>query len=233
MQKVMLEKAKEMLAFLAGLEANNNREWYHSHEAERKEAMGAFRSLVQELIFEIAKFDDRVLFHDPAELIYRIPRDMRIPNQPSPYNPTFRAHIGPKGKRPFPVGYYIYISPGGRSFLGGGISVDSMRDLTDRLRDHINWHGDELRAILDEPAFQKHFTIGGTKLKNVPRGYDPFHPHGDLLRYKCMYAECSLSDRTLLAKRFPKRAAELFYTAKPFIDFLNEATEGYELPKDR
>ena len=107
---------EEMLSFLAGLEANNNREWFHAHTQDRKEASEAFKRLVQELIFEIGAFDERVLFHNPADLIYRIPRDMRLPNQPAPYNPTFRAHIGPKGKQPFPVGYYICIAANGKSF---------------------------------------------------------------------------------------------------------------------
>ena len=224
---------EEMLSFLAELEANNNREWYHSHVKERKEACAAFRDLVQELIFEIAKFDDRVLFHDPADLIYRIPRDMRIPNQPSPYNPTFRAHIGPKGKQPFPVGYYICIAPNGKSFLGGGISVSSERELTGLLRERIRFHGDELREILDAPDFRKHFALKGAALKNPPKGYDPFSPYADFLRYKCMYAEGPLSQRTLLAKRFPKRAGELFHMVKPFVDFLNDAVGDYTLPSDR
>lgn len=224
---------EEMLSFLAGLEANNNREWFHAHTQERKEASEAFKRLVQELIFEIGAFDERVLFHNPADLIYRIPRDMRLPNQPAPYNPTFRAHIGPKGKQPFPVGYYICIAANGKSFLGGGISVDFDRELTHRLREHIQWHGDELQAILEAPEFQKHFVLKGTALKKAPKGYDPFHPYIDLLRYKCMYAEGKLTERTLMAKRFPQRAGELFRMVKPFIDFLNEAVGDYVLPSDR
>ena len=165
--------------------------------------------------------------------MYRIPRDMRIPNQPTPYNPSFRAHIGPKGKQPFPIGYYICIAPGGKSFLGAGISVDSVRELTGLLREHIAWHGDELKVILDEPDFRRNFVLKGTALKNPPREYDPLHPHADLLRYKCMYAEGALSERTLRAKRFPQRAGELFHMVKPFADFLNEAVGNYVLPGDR
>ena len=42
----------EMLQYLAELEANNERTWYHAHAEERKEATAAFLALVQELILK-------------------------------------------------------------------------------------------------------------------------------------------------------------------------------------
>ena len=40
-----------ILKYLNELSENNNREWYHAHKADYKEANTAFEALVQELIF--------------------------------------------------------------------------------------------------------------------------------------------------------------------------------------
>lgn len=39
--------------YLSELKENNNREWYHQHKAEYKEANAQFEELVQELILAI------------------------------------------------------------------------------------------------------------------------------------------------------------------------------------
>ena len=41
--------------YLSELKENNNREWYHQHKAEYKEANAQFEELVQELILAIGK----------------------------------------------------------------------------------------------------------------------------------------------------------------------------------
>ena len=46
-----------ILSYLKSLSENNNREWYHAHKAEYKEANAQFEALVQELILQIGKFD--------------------------------------------------------------------------------------------------------------------------------------------------------------------------------
>ncbi|HHV08977.1 MAG TPA: DUF2461 domain-containing protein [Clostridiales bacterium] len=98
----------------------------------------------------------------------------------SNYNPAFRAHISSKGKLPIPVGYYIKIQPGNRSFLGGGLFADMFKDATDMIRDSIAMHGDEWSKIINEKSFSETFiSVKGECLKNVPRGYDPLHPQAE------------------------------------------------------
>ena len=113
-----------ILNYLTNLNENNNREWYHAHKGEYKEANAQFEALVQELIFQIGKFDSSILHREAKELTFKLVRDTRFSHDKSPYNPAFRAHIGPKGKLPVPVGYYLMIKPGGQSFLGGGLFAD-------------------------------------------------------------------------------------------------------------
>lgn len=222
---------KNALDYLSLLELNNNREWYHSHKEEHKQAASEFEDLVQTLIFEIGQFDDSVIFKSPKELIYRLMRDTRLSTDKTPYNPSFRAHISYYGKMQIPVGYYISVKPDNRSFLGGGLFTYMFRDATLMIRDHIAQHGYELQEIVDNSDFKKYFTLKGTALKNVPKGYDPFHPQAELLKNKNWYVEYPITDKQLLSEDFIPLAAEIFRVLKPLNDYLNKALKGFVMPR--
>ncbi len=220
-----------ILDYLKNLSENNNREWYHAHKAEYKEANARFEALVQELILQIGKFDSSILPREAKELTFKLVRDTRFSNDKSPYNPAFRAHIGPRGKLPVPVGYYLVIKPGGQSFLGGGLFADMFKEATSMVRDYIAANGGEWEKILHDPDFQKAFTLRGTALKNVPAGYDREHPQAEYLKYKSWYLEYPLGDDMVAdEERFLEEAVRLFRLMKPFHDFLNRALEGFQMP---
>ena len=49
---------KIILDYLSALSENNNREWYHDHKKENKEASAQFEQQIQELIYGIGAFDE-------------------------------------------------------------------------------------------------------------------------------------------------------------------------------
>lgn len=223
---------KFMIDYLSALSMNNNREWYHANKDDYKKANAEFEKLLQELILEIGKFDSSVLQNNPKDLTFKLVRDTRFSRDKSPYNPAFRAHISSKGKLPVPVGYYVMIKPGGQSFLGGGLFADMFKDATTRIRDYIVQNGGEWERILHEPEFDKYFTIQGTALKNVPRGYDKEHPQAEYLKFKSWYVEYPLEDEVWNhGEEFPAKAAEIFRIMKPFNDYLNRALAGFQMPE--
>lgn len=65
---------KIMLDYLSALAENNNREWYHAHKNENKEATLQFERLIQELICGVGAFDESVLHNVPKELTFKCPR---------------------------------------------------------------------------------------------------------------------------------------------------------------
>lgn len=221
-----------ILAYLSDLEANNNREWYHANKEAYKTAAQDFELLLQELILEIGKNDPGILHNNPKDLTFKLVRDTRFSHDKSPYNPVFRAHISSKGKLPIPVGYYFVIKPGGRSFIGGGLFADMFKDATSMIRDYIAGHAKEWEDIITCDEFKEYFTIKGTALKNVPRGYDKEHPQAEYLKNKSWYLEYNLSDDTLLdAEGFVKTAADICRRMKPFNDFLNKALVDFKMPE--
>lgn len=222
---------KMILKYLTNLSEHNNREWYHAHKAENKEANAQFEELIQTLILRIGEFDSSILHNQPKELTFKLMRDTRFSHDKSPYNPSFRAHIASKGKLPVPVGYYLMIKPGGQSFLGGGLFADMFRDATEMIRDYITEHGEEFEEIIHAPEFQKYFSVQGTSLKNVPAGYDKEHPQAEYLKFKSWYLEYPVADEVIAdAEQFVEEAVKLFEIMKPFNDYLNKALEGFQMP---
>lgn len=219
-----------ILDFLTELEKNNNRDWYHAHKPQYKEASAAFEELIRELMLRLCEQDSTIPPAEPKTLTFKLNRDTRFSHDKSPYNPAFRAHIAPMGKLPIPVGYYIMIKPGGRSFLGGGLFADMFQNATAMVRDYLVTHGDEWQQIITDPVFQAHFTVGGTALKNVPRGYDPTHPQAEYLKNKSWYLEYTVTDDQLLKPGFLNFAAERFGQMQPFNTFLNQALKGFQMP---
>ena len=217
-----------ILSYLKSLSENNNREWYHAHKVEYKEGNAQFEALVEELILQIGKFDRSILPGEAKELTFKLVRDTRFSHDKSPYHPAFRAHIGPGGKLPVPVGYYLMIKPGGQSFLGGGLFAASFKDATSMVRDHIVANGGEWESILHDPEFQKEFSVRGTALKNVPAGYDREHPQAEFLKFKSWYLEYTVSDDMAAdGKWLLSEAVGLFRIMKPFHDFLTQALNDF------
>lgn len=223
--------ANNILTYLGNLEQNNNREWFHTHKTEYQDAVARFEELIEGLMMELGKDDSRILQFKPGELTFKIMRDTRFSHDKSPYNPAFRCHISPGGKLPVPVGDFLFISPGGRSFLGGGLFADMFKDATKMVRDYISTHPEQLRHILEDSRFKKHFTIDGSALKNVPKGYDPENPMAQYLKYKSWYIEDHFKDELLEdTDAFIEYAVERFRMMRPFNQFLNEALKGFQMP---
>lgn len=219
-----------ILNYLSDLNENNNREWYHAHKAEYKAANAEFEELILALILRIGEFDSSVLHHEPKSLTFKLMRDTRFSHDKSPYNPAFRAHISSQGKLPVPVGYYLMVKPGDRSFLGGGLFADMFTNATAMVRDYIAAHSDEWKDILNDSEFKKYFTVKGTALKNVPAGYDKDHPQAEYLKNKSWYLEYFVTDEEVLGADFVQKSAAVFRAMKPFNDFLNCALKGFKMP---
>lgn len=218
-----------ILQYLIDLRENNEREWYHSHKKEYQQAQKDFEELLQEFILRISEFDNSVADKNPHDLTFKIVRDTRFSHDKSPYNPSFRAHIGPLGKQPIPVGYYIMIKPGS-SFLGAGLFADMFKEATTLVRDYIVEHSNEWQEVIK--SLNNEFIVAGSALKNVPKGYDKEHPCAQYLRYKSWYIEYPIDDALFNdPQAFLDLAIEKFKQMKKLNDFLNQALIDFQMPE--
>lgn len=220
-----------ILDFLSQLAENNSREFFHAHKGEYERAAAEFEEIVGRLMCAVSAFEDGVMNFSPKELTFKLNRDTRFSADKSPYKPAMRAHISAGGKLPVPVGYFLYIEPNGKSFLGGGLFADMFKDATDSIRRAIADNGAQFESILAAQDFKDNFTLSGTALKKVPANFDAAHPQAEYLKYKSWFIEDNFPDDLLADKdAFVDYAADKFKKMKPFNDFLNRALKDFRMP---
>ena len=222
---------KIMLDYLLGLEFNNEREWFHAHKPEKEAAAKEFEGLVQTLLFEFSQVNQDVLLYRPKDLIFRLMRDTRFSHNKSPYNPSFRFHVGPAGKKFFPVGFFMAIKPRSRSMIGGGLFHSDWKDATKAMRDAIMARSGQWERIITDPSFTKYFTVKGEALKKVPKDYDANHPMAEYLKNKSWYVEHEFTDEEVLAEDFLDRVTDMYRAMQPFNGFINDVLQGFSIPE--
>lgn len=173
---------EKILRYCGGLQANNDRTWFHQNHNEydtaRKEFtafLDMFRFRLSEQVPEIGK---SIMYMEPREWMYRVAKDMRFHKNGPPYNPAFRAYIAADKKSWLPIGYYLRVCPGSSCF-GTGVWCASTTKMND-IRKYISLNYAEFSKIIKKG----NLVVAGDKLKNVPRGFSAEDPAAEYLKHK-------------------------------------------------
>lgn len=219
--------SKNYLQFLTELSKNNHKDWLDANRDWYQQVRTAFLEDVAELLAEISKWEPELSAFKPKDCVFRQNRDVRFSANKDPYKTNLAAYFSVGGKKSNDPGYYLHIQPGG-SFIAGGIWMPPA-EILKKIRQEIDYSGQELMNILNEKTFKKHFSsLEGEKLKTSPRDYDAEHPFIDLLRYKSFIVSTPLSDKDILSGDFKTKTLESFRMMKPFHDFLHKAVDEAE-----
>lgn len=218
---------KDLLLFLQQLEVNNNKDWMDAHRSEFQQIRGNFLELATDLLRPMMELEPEMALLRPKDCVFRQNRDVRFSLNKNPYKVNMAAYFAVGGKKSDEPGYYLHIQPGA-SFIGGGIFGPSS-DLLKRIRQEIDYSGDQMISILDQPEFKSHFgKIEGERLKTSPRDYAKDHPFIDLLRLKSFVVRRPCTDEEVTASDFQNLIMEHFRLMKPINDFLSRAVEETE-----
>ena len=212
----------ETLNFLSTLEINNNREWFNENKQLYLEAKANFENVVNEIIAEVAEFDESVERLEAKNCIFRIYKDTRFSKDKTPYKTNIGASLVEKGPKTLNhAGYYIHLE-NEKSFLAGGVYMTEPKNLK-AIREAISSDGETFLKILNKKTFKDVLELQGTKLVKVPQGFDKENPMGDYLKFKQFTVFHSLSDEEVLDKNFVKNTVKVLKEIYPFNRFLNEA----------
>ena len=154
---------KEALAWFAGLEANNSREWFHANRTTYDEAV---RQPLESLLAEVeAEFGEGKVF--------RPNRDTRFSKDKTPYKTNVAALVG---------SHYVELTREGL-FVGGGV-YHPERERLARIRAGIDdgRAGPELASIVAGLRAEGLELLTDGALKTAPKGYAADHPRIELLR---------------------------------------------------
>ena len=209
------------LQFLKTLQKNNNRDWFNENKSIYIEAKDDVLLFVENLIEEIAKFDEEILKIDPKKALFRIYRDTRFSKDKTPYKTHFGVSLG-MGKGKKISGYYLHIEPG-KSFLAGGVYQPESSALKE-IRKEISMNGKEFLAILEQKNFRNNFRglSVESKLQRVPNGFEKDDPMAEFLKLKNFIVSHPISDEQVVDKNAAKNFAKILQSIKPLNDFLEK-----------
>lgn len=193
------------------------------HKADYEKARASFQILVSEVLKELVQIEPSFTSLEPKDYIFRIYRDIRFSKDKTPYKNHFGAYFAEGGRKSTKGGYYLHIEPGGKSMIAGGIYMPPTEDLK-KIRQEIDYNGQELHKIMGNKAFRKYFGgISGDKLKKTPKDYSADHPDIELLRLKDFTAVHKIADEKITEDGFAPYVIEVWKALKPLNDFLNTA----------
>ncbi len=215
-----------ILDFLADLTLNNHREWFAQNKTRYEAAKKEYHQLIEALIKEVGTFDSVIAALELKQCVFRINRDIRFSKNKSPYKNNFGASLQRGGKKSPFAGYYLHIQPHHQSFIGGGVYMPPSADLA-KIRQEIDYNGEELRSLIAAEAFQQYFgKLQGEEVSTAPKGYKKDNPYIDLIRLKSFVMMHPLTDQQVNSANFRQVVVSACQVMKPVLDFLNRALEG-------
>lgn len=218
---------KNTLAFLDQLSANNQKSWMDDNKSWYLKVKEEFIDEVGNLLHGLVEIEPGMENFRPKDCVFRQNRDVRFSPNKMPYKTNMAAYFALGGKKSNGPGYYLHIQPG-KSFVGGGLYMPPA-DVLKKLRQEIDYAGDELRSIISEKDFQQLFEgLKGEQLKTSPRDYDQEHPHIDLLKFKSFEVFTMLPDELIKEGKVVDVSLEAFKVMQPFMKFLYRAVDESE-----
>ena len=216
----------EYIQFAKEISQNNNKVWFDENRNRWDKIRKEWPGVIQEIIYEIAKFDTAIQFLQPKECIYRINRDVRFSKNKTPYKDYISAVFSPAGKKDGCIAYYFEITPDGFLRMGGGWwMVEPKRLLA--VRNHIAENLDditEFRNIIDDKVFQKTFNglSDSNVLKTHPKGFAKDSINIDLLKHNNFTAIATQNLDFKTDQELIKTLSKKFKIISPFIQILRK-----------
>lgn len=213
--------SREALKFFAGLEKNNDRDWF---EARKQVYLDEIKAPMEELVSAIsakmARFAPDYVT-EPKRAIFRIYRDTRFSSNKTPYKTNcgalfFRSDLTKNQAAAF----YFEIS---RSYVGvaGGLYMPEP-DVLRAVRGHLAENWEELQSLLNNRALKTSMgELQGEKLSRPPKGFPAGHPAIDLIRAKQWYFWQELPADLALSAKILDDVAARFEKMTPVVEFLN------------
>ncbi|HEY8930425.1 MAG TPA: DUF2461 domain-containing protein [Mucilaginibacter sp.] len=212
--------------FLKELIDNNNREWFQANKERYDTAREDVIAFTSELLKEMHKIDPGIdPDFDGKKCVMRIYRDIRFSKDKTPYKNNFGVSLPTRGLKLGRAEYYLHITPG-KSFIAGGYWMPEADHLK-AIRQEIDYNGNDLKKIIDEPEFVKLFGDFRKQetLKTLPRDYSAENENIDLLKLKSFVAFHYLDDKELMKKNAVKNIATICSKIYPLNVFLNNAID--------
>lgn len=236
------------LAFLQDLKANNKRTWLKSHDAEYRRSLKDWESYVSKMTEKIIEADETIPELPFKDINFRIYRDIRFSNDPTPYKPHYSAAWSRTGRKGPYACYYVHVEPG-KSFVGGGLWHPD-GEAVQRLRASIDERPRRWRRVLTQPAFRRTFlpqakdgseaaalkafaaANAENALKTKPKGFVAEHRDIELLKLRNFTVMKKLPDNVFVKDGGQDEIAEIIGAMVGFVAHLNRIVKPDPMDDD-
>jgi uncharacterized protein (TIGR02453 family) len=212
----------DTIRFLRALKRNNRREWFNAHRDDyERHVRQPMAAIVERLADDMRSWAPEIVAN-PKASIYRIYRDTRFSENKAPYK-THAAAVFPTRGLPKHegAGLYFHVSTDD-VWIGGGMYAPQSPQLV-AVREHIAANHNQLRAIVESPAFRRRVgALEGEKLTRVPRGFPRDHEAAEYLKYRQFIAGAEYPAAFAASPRFYSTVVAVFREVISLARFLNE-----------
>ncbi|KKZ65256.1 hypothetical protein EMCG_08906 [[Emmonsia] crescens] len=220
------------MLFLKDLKENNQREWLKMHDADFRTSKRDWDTFVESLTEKIMEKDSTIPELPAKDLVFRIYRDIRFSNDPTPYKPHFSAAWSRTGRKGPYAAYYVHVEPG-KCFVASGLWHPESDKLA-LLRQDIDQNSRRIKNVLNAADVRKEIFNGVPKtekeailafisqnqesaLKTKPKGYDADNKNINLLRLRSFTVSKKLQDKDLIGPKALDRVARIVGLLVPFV----------------
>jgi uncharacterized protein (TIGR02453 family) len=209
------------LRFLRSLKRNNRREWFNRHRDDYEQHVREPMTAVVERLADDFRSFAPELVASPKLSMYRIYRDTRFSENKAPYKTHVAAVFPTRGLAKHEgAGLYFHVSPD-EVWIGGGMYAPQPPQLQ-AVREHIAANIQQLRAIVESPAFRRRVgRLEGERLTRVPRGFPRDHEAAEYLKHRYFIAGAEFPAAFAASPRFYSTLISVFREVLPLSRFLN------------
>jgi uncharacterized protein (TIGR02453 family) len=220
---------RETLDFLAGINANNTREWFTANRALYDATVDAAKAFVETVGPQLRSFAPNIQFEPRVGgSLQRPNRDTRFDKGMPPYKEQFDLWFWHGDKKGWDQpGFFLRIAPDNVWIASGMMHILWPQLKTFRAAVLDGRSGTALVATVDAINAKGPYQVGYPKRKTLPKGFDAAHPRAEYLKYESLWGHLRLPAAAAQAPDFADVALAAWRDLAPLTDWLlHEVTMG-------
>ena len=212
----------EFHTFFAGLEAQNDRDWYAAHKKDyERHIRDPFKVFVTDLIAACAERDPDFAGTEAKHCIFRIHRDTRFSKDKTPYKTHASAGIAPGGKKSSDPGLYFHADAHSVRIGGGAYWME--KDDLYILRERMASNPQAFNDLIADPDFVRHYgSVLGERNVRLPKEFQAPAESCPHILNKQFYYMANLPAATLLQDDLINVVMAHFDAATPLRNYLKD-----------
>lgn len=212
----------ETLAFLAGIKANNSKEWFTAHRPLYDASVDAAKAFVETAGPRLQQFAPTINFEPRiGASIPRINRDTRFSRDKRLYKEQVDLWFWHGDKKSWDQpGFFLRIEPEFTYVAAGMMHI--LPPTLFRFRDAIDAErsGAALADTVDRINAIGRYEVGYPSRKSVPKGYAKDHPRAEYLLYESLWGHLRLPSEAALRTDFADVALAAWRDLAPLTEWL-------------